>query len=147
MAAMPSAEVVVSWPTARPLKQANVKVKYGKEVETSAEAKAFLEREEPNYIIEVNPLQVKGRTGDDFRQALVKSAVLNIKGKDSIHATDAQVSIDPRRRTLDIFFMFPRQRALTLEDAEVEFNVKAGEVPIKQRFKLKDMVFNGKLEL
>ena len=29
----------------------------------------------------------------------------------------------------------------------MEFNAKAGEVPLKQRFKLKDMVFNGKLEL
>ena len=44
-------------------------------------------------------------------------------------------------------FLFPRQRNLSLEDSEVEFNVKAGEVPIKQRFKLKDMVFNGKVEM
>lgn len=142
---MPSAQVVVSWPAALPLKQAVAKAKYGKEAGTSPEAKAFLEREEQYYIVEVNPLQFRGRTGDDFREALLKSAVLNIKGKDSIHAMDVQVN--PHGRTLDLFFLFPRQRVLTLEDNEVEFSAKAGEVPIKQRFKLKEMVFNGKLEL
>jgi hypothetical protein len=142
---MPSATVIVSWPTALPIKQAIAKTKYGKEVANSAEAKKLIEREEQYYVIEVNPLQFSGRTGDEFREALLKSAVLNIKGKDSIHAMDVQVN--PRGRTLDLFFVFPRQRLLTLEDAEVEFNAKAGEVPLKQRFKLKDMVFNGKLEL
>lgn len=142
---MPSAQVVVSWPTALPVKEAIAKAKYGKEVGTSPEAKAFLEREEQFYVIEVSQLPFRGRSTDEFREALLKSAVLNVKGKDSVHAMDVQVN--PRGRTLDLFFMFPRQRVFTLEDSEIEFNAKAGDVPIKQRFKLKDMVFNGKLEL
>ena len=142
---MPSAEVVVSWATALPIKEAIAKAKYGKEVATSPDAKTFLEREEQFYIVEVTPFPFRGRSGDEFRSALAKSAVLNIKGKDSIHAMDVQVN--PRGRTLDLYFLFPRQRVLTLEDSEVEFNAKAGDVPIKQRFKLKDMVFSGKLAL
>jgi hypothetical protein len=142
---MPSAQVVVSWPTALPVKQAIAKAKYGKEVGTSPEAKAFLEREEQYYVVEVSQLPFRGRSTDEFREAVLKSAVLNVKGKDSVHAMDVQVN--PRGRTLDLYFMFPRQRVFTLEDSEIEFNAKAGEVPIKQRFKLKDMVFNGKLEL
>jgi hypothetical protein len=142
---MPSAEVVISWPAALPMKQAIAKSKYGKEVESSPEAKKLLEQPEQYYVIRVSPLQFRGRTGDDFREALLKSAVLNIKGKDSIHAMDVQVN--PHGGTLDLFFLFPRQRVLTVEDSEVEFSAKAGEVPLKQRFKLKDMVVNGKLEL
>ena len=142
---MPSAEVVVSWATALPIKEAIAKAKYGKEVAISPEAKTFLEREEQYYIVEVTPFPFRGRSGDEFRAALAKSAVLNIKGKDSIHAMDVQVN--PRGKTLDLYFLFPRQRVLTLEDTEVEFNAKAGDVPIKQRFKLKDMVFSGKLAL
>jgi hypothetical protein len=142
---MPSAEVVVSWAMSVPIKQAIAKAKYGKEVATSPEAKAFLEREEQFYVIEVTPFPFRGRSGDEFRSALAKSAVLNIKGKDSIHAMDVQVT--PRGGTLDMFFLFPRQRVITLEDVEVEFSAKASEVPIRQRFKLKDMVFSGKLAL
>ena len=137
--------MIVSWPAALPLKQAAAKTKYHAEVATSPEAKQFLEREEQYYVIEVSQFPVRGRTGDEYREALAKSAVLNVKGKDSIRAMDVQVN--PHGRTADLYFLFPRQRMLTLEDSEVEFNAKAGEIPIKQRFKLKDMVFNGKLEL
>jgi hypothetical protein len=142
---MPSAQVVVSWSTALPVKQAIAKAKYGKEVGTSPEAKAFLEREEQFYVVEVSQLPFRGRSTDELREAMVKSAVLAVKGKDSVRATDVQVN--PRGKTLDLYFMFPRQRVFTLEDSEVEFSVKAGEVPVKQRFKLKDMVFDGKLAL
>lgn len=141
----PSAQAIVSWPVSLPLKQASVKAKYGKEVATSPEAKQFLEREEPYYVIEVSQFPFRGRTGDDFKEALTKSAVLSVKGKDSIHAMEVQVN--PRGRTLDIYFLFPRQRVFTVEDSEIDFSAKAGEVPIKQKFKLKEMVFNGKLEL
>jgi hypothetical protein len=141
----PSAEAIVRWPFSLPLKQASAKAKYGKEVATSPEAKQLLEREEPYYVVEVSQFPFRGRTGDDFREALTKSAVLSVKGKDSIHAMDVQVN--PRGRTLDLFFVFPRQRVFTVEDSEIDFSAKAGEVPIKQKFKLKDMVFNGKLEL
>jgi len=140
-----SPQVVVSWPMSIPLKQAAAVAKYHKEVATSPEAKQFLEREEPYYVIEVSQFPFRGRATDDFREALTKTAVLNVKGKDSIHAMDVQVT--PRGRTLDLYFLFPRQRVFTVEDSEIDFSAKAGEVPIKQRFKLKEMIFNGKLEL
>jgi hypothetical protein len=138
-------QVVVSWPMSVPLKQAAAVAKYHKEAASSPEAKQFLEREEPYYVIEVSQFPFRGRTTDDFKEALTKSAVLNVKGKDSIHAMDVQVN--PRGRTLDLYFLFPRQRVFTVEDSEIDFSAKAGDVPIKQRFKLKEMMFNGKLEL
>jgi hypothetical protein len=145
MGGAPSAQAIVCWPVSLPIKQAIAKAKYGKEVATSPEAKQSLEREEPYYVIEVSQFPFRGRTGDDFKEALTKSAVLSVKGKDSIHAMEVQVN--PRGRTLDLFFVFPRQRVFTVEDSEIDFSAKAGEVPIKQKFKLKEMVFNGKLEL
>ncbi len=42
--------------------------------------------------------------------------------------------------------MFPHG-AITSEDRKVEFVTKIGSIKVKRKFKLKDMVYNGKLEL
>jgi hypothetical protein len=34
-----------------------------------------------------------------------------------------------------------------LDDKEIEFSSKVGTIALKQKFKLKDMAVNGKLEL
>ena len=42
---------------------------------------------------------------------------------------------------------FPKKDAFSLDDKEVEFSMKLGNATAKRKFKLKDMVFEGKLEL
>lgn len=49
--------------------------------------------------------------------------------------------------TFDVYFLFPRTDGYTVEDKEVEFVTKIGKVNIKRKFKFKDMVYNGKLEM
>jgi len=44
-------------------------------------------------------------------------------------------------------FHFPRSVPYTLDDKEVEFATKLGDLSLKYKFRLKDMVFNRKLEL
>jgi hypothetical protein len=141
----PPNEVVIRWVSARPMKEAVAKLRYGKEVETSDEAKAFLAREEMFYVVGVMKMPTRGRTGDEYKEALLKSAALTAKGKDSIAATDVQIS--PQGRFVEIYLLFPRQRAFSLDDSEVEFTAKPGGIPIKQKFRLKDMMVNGKLEI
>jgi hypothetical protein len=41
----------------------------------------------------------------------------------------------------------PGSHLITLEDNEVEVALKLGNTEIKRRFRLKDMVFDGKLEI
>jgi hypothetical protein len=48
---------------------------------------------------------------------------------------------------LVVVFGFPRTDAIKLEDKDVEFVTKLGQVDIKKKFNLKDMVFHGQLEL
>jgi hypothetical protein len=141
----PSSDVVIRWVAARPMKEAVAKLRYGKEATTSAEAKAFLEREEQFYVVGVIQMPTRGRIGEEYKAALLKSATLTAKGKDSIAPMDVQIT--PQGRFLEIYLMFPRQRAFSLDDNEIEFAAKPGGVPIKQKFRLKDMVMNGKLEL
>ncbi len=139
--------VIVRWQSALPLKQAVVRTRYGKEAASSPDAKKFLETEEMYYVICVSQFPLRRRTGDEFKQALMKDASLSVKGKDSLAPVDVQVQINPKGGTGDIYFIFPKQRTFSLEDGEVEFATKAAGTPIKQRFKLKDMVFDGKLAL
>jgi hypothetical protein len=44
-------------------------------------------------------------------------------------------------------FLFPKTVAIDMDDKEVEFSTKLGQTIVKTKFKLKDMVFNGKLDL
>ena len=48
---------------------------------------------------------------------------------------------------VDLLFFFPRSVGITLEDKDVELIAELGPMKIKKKFKLKDMVLNGKLEL
>jgi len=46
-----------------------------------------------------------------------------------------------------VYFHFPKQTPFTLDDKDVDFTAKFGKLVIRQSFRLKDMVINGKLEL
>ncbi len=48
---------------------------------------------------------------------------------------------------MDVLFVFPRTRPFTIDDQEVTFATKLGISGVKLKFKLKDMVVDGKLEL
>ena len=52
---------------------------------------------------------------------------------------------------MNFFVIFPRGQngspLIEQKDGEVEVALKLGDVKINRKFKLKDMVFNGKLEI
>jgi hypothetical protein len=48
---------------------------------------------------------------------------------------------------LTLVFAFPRTDPIVVDDKEVEFVTTIGTIEIKQKFKLKDLVINGQLEL
>jgi hypothetical protein len=144
--ALPAINAVVRWQTALPVKQVVTRIRYGSEVATSAEAKKFLDREETSYIICVSGLPATTIMGDEekVKDALKGQASLTVKGKDKIQPSDVQLS---RGKGVDIYFIFPKTAPFTLDDKEVEFSSKVGAVSVKCKFRLKDMVFNGKLAL
>ena len=50
-------------------------------------------------------------------------------------------------RTGNVSFLFPRTTTFSAEDKEMVFSTKFDKTGVKTKFKLKDMVFNGKLEM
>jgi hypothetical protein len=136
--------IAVRWQSALPVKQAFVRLKYGTQAATSDDAKKILEREETDYeIVLTGPFRALIRSGspEAVGKAIMGATSLSLKGKDDVRPSGLQVGAN------DILLTFPRTTAFTADDREVEFSTKLGDVALKYKFKLKDMMFNGKLEM
>ena len=138
--------VLMLWQTALPVKQALVKRQYGAEAGTSPEAKARLDRQEQVYVLTLAgmPGFTLGAAQGDKKAGLLDTTTLTVAGKPPIKAMDVQVT---GGRTGNVSFLFPRTTTFTVEDKELEFSTKFDKTGVKKKFKLKDMVFNGKVEL
>ena len=143
-------DVYVRWITALPIKEAIAVRRYGKEAGTSPDAAKSLAREETFYAAQLEG--VPGRfTVDDIKNG----SVLNVKGLPPIQPVQVQTAAG--RGTgrgpapADYFVVFPKAQAgghvFKVEDVEVEFAINVPNLKFKKKFKLKDMVFNGKLEM
>ena len=98
-----SPQVVVSWPMSAPLKQAAAKAKYGNEVATSPEAKQFLEREEPYYVIEVSQFPFRGRATDDFQRGAHEERGAECE-RERFHSRHGGSSKPPRQNAGSLFY-------------------------------------------
>ncbi len=137
----------IRWQSALPVKEAVVRSKYGAEAATSPDAKQILTTPEPSYVIVVDGLnrRMVGETdADAIKKAMMEQSALVIKGKEPIKAIDFRAVGQGR---ISAVFAFPKTNPITVDDKEVEFQTKLGTLNIRQKFHLKDMVFNGKLEL
>ena len=139
-------QFVVRWISALPVKQALMKAQYGEEAATAEESQLFLSRQDTHYVIGVSGFpgrmaQMSQRDPDRFKQ----SAFLKRKKKDNIYPE--QFDIRGNEQEAEIIFAFPRGDEITLDDKNVELEVKLGQMTVKRKFKLQDMVWDGKLEL
>jgi hypothetical protein len=123
---------------------------YGKDAGTNPDAAKRLAREEQYYIA-----QIEGYPGHVTAEAVTAAAELVVKGVPPVKP--AQVDVSPGAPTgrgappNNIFLVFPKlqpgARLIKIEDGEVEVVVNMPGLKLKHKFKLKDMVFNGKLEI
>jgi hypothetical protein len=144
----PTLPVFVRWISALPIKQAQMRGKYGKEAGSAPEAQKFLETKPTLYIIAVTGIPglfVSANGGDRAREDMAKSTTLTAKGKPSLKPIAIQLV--PNGGNVDVILGFERKPEIALEDQEAEFESMIGNVSVKYRFKLKDMAVKGKLEL
>jgi len=141
-------DVILLWQTAAPVRQAIVKRQYGAEAGTSPEAKAKLEHVDQVYVLTM--LGMPGFTlpaaQGDQKAALLDLTTVTVSGKPPLKAVDVQVS-PAGRGSGNVSFLFPKTTTFTADDKEMEFFTKFDKTTIKKKFKLKDMVFNGKVEM
>lgn len=87
-----------------------------------------------------------GRTPYDvnlIRQGLMNYSRLYPNGRKALLPAD--VRIDEQTGTVHVYF--PKNEPLDVKDKEVTFQTNYGSIKVTQRFKLKDMLYRGKLEL
>jgi hypothetical protein len=157
-----TAPVTVYWQSALPIKQAM----FGRANATDAQ-KQLMAREEPVHILRVQGLPGSVRSAAQDVDKLKSISVIKIKGKADLHPSELQLSGAPTTPpgaapgggkgapgggfgggfgTFDVFFVFPKDAPISVDDKEMEFQTKIGAMAIRKKFKLKDMVYNGKLE-
>jgi hypothetical protein len=85
---------------------------------------------------------VDSRNPEQMLQALMANSRL-LTHSFSIGAADAK--LDSATGTLHLFF--PRTRQITVSDKDVVLETRFGSVSLTKKFRLKDMVYAGKLEL
>lgn len=146
-ASAPTFDVVARWQSALPIRQAFVRLKFGAEADKSAEAGKLLQEEERPYeIVLSGPMGMflRGKPGDSAK-ALSEVSFLSSKRTGEIKA--AEIQVGKPGKEMDVVFAFPRSMPFVVDDKEVEFTTKLGASTLKYKFKLKDMVVNGKLEM
>jgi hypothetical protein len=78
-------------------------------------------------------------------ERLKASSSLDRKGHDPIHPD--KVTWDDSNGTRVMMLFFPKTDPITLADKDVEVQIAMGPMEIKKKFALKEMVYQGKLEL
>jgi hypothetical protein len=134
--------VTIAWRSALPLRQAVVRRQAGQGGKVTVEQEGFLSRDEGYYVVGLTglPPQYTRPTGGS-----TLTAFLRREGRPAIPAQ--QASVDKSAGGFALLIGFPKTDAITLEDREVEFTARFEPFEIKKKFKLKDMVVGGRLEL
>jgi hypothetical protein len=158
---VPTINVLIRWQSAKPVKTAIVRARLGQEADTSPQARKFLEQQETHYLIAVlmpgmRPPGEGGRGarpggqggkaegGGDAVERMKQATTLSWKNHEKVHPETVQL---PREGQGAILFGFAKTHPIELDDKEVEFATRRGQLEIKKKFKLKDMVYQGQLSL
>jgi len=144
---IPATDVIFRWHTALPIKQAVARARYADEVASSAEAAKILNRHETQYIVGVIGIPARAATAGP--EQLKEGAQIAIENHPPIQAD--KVVLDQEAGVVNLYLYFPKEltggHVVTPDDGEVEVVVKLDSQTLKRKFKLKDMMYDGKLEM
>ena len=132
---LPELRVTVRWESALPVRQALAK-----------KMDAELKEESPSYIIAIAGVPRRARSDDDDPDSLEQTRVsttLSSKGRSALAPQKVELAKDGTT----LLFVFRRDEPFSLDDKEVEFITKLGPMELKRKFKLEEMVYQGKLAL
>ena len=151
---IPLQTFTVMWRSATPIKRALVRLMSPDGL--SPAAQEFLDREEPDYVVGVAAVKEFFGPIPTDADVLKSYASLEIKGQPAREPEG--VTLQDDQTGVSINYQFSRDNPITVDDKDVEFIFQmpraAGEdgktpkpLMIKRKFSLKNMMFDGKLEL
>jgi hypothetical protein len=139
--------LTIRWSSALPIRQALALERWGRDGLQNPKAVEFLNHQEPDYVVEIFglPAIMVPRGTRRLEEQLAKTATLFLKGHRPMQAASAEVP--EYGEHLLATLRFPRFEAITADDGIMEFQASAGPMKIEKKFKLKPMVYRGRLEL
>ena len=158
----PAMNLTLRWYSAMPIKQAFARAQFGDQAQSTAELAELLAPEENHIIIGISGLPARmTRIPPDRQQAVIErlrsESFLKIKGREPIALQAVQMRKEEvhllNARTgqsgFELIFVFarPTSNPITVKQKNIEFVTRLMGRKVSKKFKLKDMVFDGKLEL
>lgn len=139
---LPQLKLDVQWRSAQTMRQATALRQFGTVDKIPTDVRETLERDDSVYVVIVTGLPMTFSTS----AADAKSATFLKRGG---HPPIAVSDGGPQKSGTGfaLVFAFPRTDEITLQDGEVEFVTKLGSLEIKSKFRLKEMVTAGHLQL
>jgi hypothetical protein len=135
----------ISWRSALPLRKALVRSRVGATgAAIPPEAAQLISRDEEDYFVVVSGMPAAmART----IQAPVQVEQSTIRAGKKPPVAAKTMDVQRRTQTVDVIYTFPKTQPIASDDKEVEVDLRLGQIEAKKKFSLKDMVYNGKLEL
>ncbi len=147
MGGSPGTQIAIRWRSALPVRQAIARYSALREAPNAAAAAEALTRPMQVYSVEIAGLPSKAVPMDP--EQIKDNAELRVKNQSPLRP--AEVRIEAQGRNTAVYLLFYRTqagaRAIQLADNEVEVFLQLEAGKISKKFKLKDMVFAGQLEL
>ena len=141
----PSREIIllVRWESSLPLKQARLMNSPMARDASPQKIEKYLNRKDSNYIVSLEglPPPILDRL-DPVR--LSQKVTLIRKNHAPIQAQSVRL-VGQKNRLL--FFLFPKDDPINLKDKDVEFQIELPSITVKKKFKVKDFLFQGQLEI
>ena len=139
--------LVVRWSSALPIKQALAYERWGPTGLRSEEARAFLDREETDYVVEICgfPAIFFSQDPQKLQRQLAKSARLWFKERPSIRPRTVLITEPGNHMSAEI--LFPRSAPIKETDGMIEIAAEIGQSRLSAKFKPATMLYQGKIEL
>jgi hypothetical protein len=138
----PQLKLNIQWRSAQPMRQATARREFGPADKIPADIRETLEQDDSVYVVVVLGLPVRL---SEVAADAIKVTFLRRAGRPPIAATAGGPQTSGT--AVALIFAFPRTDAITPQDNDVEFVTKLGDLEIKRKFKLKEMVAAGRLQL
>lgn len=135
--------LLIRWESSLPLKQARLMTSPMIRDASSQTIEKYLNRKDSSYIVSLEglPSAIFDRLDPE---RLSRRATIRRKNHDPIQAQS--VRIVGQKNPL-IFFLFPKDDPIILKNKDVEFQIELSSTVIKKKFKVKDFLFQGRLEI
>ena len=140
-----SMKVRLRWVSALPIRQAIARKRFGSEVKNSAEAAKMIVARQTAYVLGLSGIPKRQLEGDFGR--LKERTRMKVKGREPI--APIHVQIVPGQPEVYVFFPKANQGGydLTAEDGSVEIEIELESATLRRGFRLKDMLYHGKLQI